>query len=247
MNIIDIAKRDPRQHSKQFWLSELEKRASATRRPGQSREQAFAKVCETADGLALFRASQAAQYEQPAEVENLQKRYAADLGLADTVTEKLAACVLALEESCPHMDRDVAIETVLKRNPEAAALMRRENGLPIQKGDALSRFGRLSDAMIRRGHAQTADEAAARITRSHPGLTDAARREGDIEAANEVENFGEVGKSVSKGGMVRRSTPKVRQDAMDRLTSLAAGLMGDGGDGKPLGRRRLAPCAQCER
>jgi hypothetical protein len=73
-----------------------QKRAAATRKPGQSHQQSFAKVCETPDGFAIYRASQAAPHEQPDYVTNFAKGAAEHAGTADTATERLSRICIEL-------------------------------------------------------------------------------------------------------------------------------------------------------
>jgi hypothetical protein len=229
-DIIALAKSDARQRSKQFWLAEIEKRAVATRKPGQSKEQSFSKVCETPEGLALFRASQAAYYEQPEEFTDIQKGYAEHVGTTDSATERLSRLVLAVQKAQPYRDPDTIIEEVLSKNPEMAALMRAENNLqPIEKGagSPLKRYGRIADNLVRTGVADNQRHAATILQDSHPGLVSAAQREGARRAAEENANWDDA-EAVGKRGVINRTGGAVKSDAMNRLVNVASGLMGSG-------------------
>jgi hypothetical protein len=87
--LIQVAKHDPRQHSREFWMSELDRRAAAIRKSGMSHQHAFARVCETPDGTVLLNAHQAAEYEQPDYVSSFSKAATDRVG-DDTATARLS-------------------------------------------------------------------------------------------------------------------------------------------------------------
>jgi hypothetical protein len=213
-NVIAVAKSDPHQHSKQYWLAELEKRSAATRRPGQTREQAFSKYCETPDGLALYRAQAATEYEQPAEYMSVQKSVAERAH--DTATERLSRLCLAVKAAQPYRDETDIIEEVLKKNPEMAAEMRRENDLqPIEKGARLAsdHLIRAAEGLVRRKVEPDQDSAMRRVIATHPTV--------HAQALSEFDDDEMTG--VGKGVRVNKSAAAV--DAKGRLTAIAVGLV----------------------
>jgi hypothetical protein len=125
-NVIEIAKSAVEtggsDHSRQWFLKRIDEAVERRRQPGQSFHQSYSQfISEDHVGKLLFAASKVARHDDFG-----RDTIAKSDDIPDTVSMRLAKCVAALMASAPHLSQDEAIEIVVKRNPEAAAVARRE-------------------------------------------------------------------------------------------------------------------------
>jgi hypothetical protein len=85
--------------------------------------------------------------------------------IPDTVSARLAKCLNALMESAPHLSQREAMETVLKRDPESAAILKRETSSSSSstKTDVMGSASARKRMGERVGVSKAADDAVSRL------------------------------------------------------------------------------------
>jgi hypothetical protein len=121
-HLIDIAKATVQsghsECSRQYFLKKLDDEAEARRQPGQTFHQSYARLCESPDGLLLLKASRVARSKMDDQTAEIRKALHPDRR-DDTASQRLAACAVALQESCPSISNREACEIVAKKKPGA--------------------------------------------------------------------------------------------------------------------------------